>query len=364
MKILSKFKVRPLILLGIVALIIIAPDLKGWVKYRIQKMLYKNEYIQAQQDNIDHGNNVNQVTKSVKFDKDGIENIALITMIKDEEDIIYENLVWHFCIGFRKFVVVDNNSSDKTRFLVEKFRDKVASIATVIIVDDPIVEYIQSKVTTGAMLLAKSIWPKVDWIFPVDGDEFWYPTNKLKDVLIQIPDNKDVVVTQAYNHRPIKASGNYEFSVPFYDNLNFRLKALGVPKVAVRAHLDIVIAQGNHSAEYHSAEYHKKSRIRTRFIGGNKLGLDMRHFEMRSVNQVMKKYGNGSKANILAQKLGLIPESDGVHWTSFEKEMQEKGIENAAIDRFNGSVSSKEDCVQDPLPMREAMKLFEELTAK
>ncbi|MGI4775503.1 MAG: hypothetical protein ACRYE9_00995, partial [Janthinobacterium lividum] len=36
------------------------------------------------------------------FNSEGINNIALVMMTKDEEDIIYQNLVWHFSLGFRK----------------------------------------------------------------------------------------------------------------------------------------------------------------------------------------------------------------------------------------------------------------------
>lgn len=68
--------------------------------------------------------------------KIGIDRIALISMVKDEDDIIYENLVCHFCIGFHKFIIIDNISTDKTRF-IERFRDQVVEKATEIIVDDP-----------------------------------------------------------------------------------------------------------------------------------------------------------------------------------------------------------------------------------
>ena len=213
-------------------------------------------------------------------------------MIKDEDDIIFENLVWHFCVGFRKFVIVDNNSTDKTRSLIEKFRTQVMGKATVIIVDDPIVEYIQSQVTTGAMRLADSIWPQLDWIFPVDADEFWYPTINLREILSQIPVDNDIILTHQYNYTPINSADNYDFSLPFYDTLDYRYKSLpeGLGKVAVRAKHDMEIAQGNHSAHY--LNYHKKTNCEA----GNKLGLNMLHFPMRSVAQVEKKYWNGAKA--------------------------------------------------------------------
>jgi len=43
--------------------------------------------------------------------------------------------------------------------------------------------------------------------------------------------------------------------------------------------------------------------------------------------------------------------------------VQEKSFLQAATDRFNNHVQPKENCVQDPIPMLQAIKLFEELTS-
>jgi len=336
--------------------------LENPLKSKLNKILAKSELKKAEQENLyyEAQNNINLTTKTVKFDENGIDNIALISMVKDEDDIIYENLVWHFCVGFRKFIIIDNNSTDKTRFLIEKFRSQVVEKATVIIVYDPIFEFIQSKKTTGAMYLAHSIWPQVEWIFPVDADEFWYPNTRLQDIISDIPSNKDIIFTNQYNHFPVKTATDFDFSIPFYDSLNFRFKSLspGFGKIALRGKLDMIIAQGNHSAN--SINYNRN----THYIAGNKIGLDMRHFQMRSVKQTEKKYLNGANANNLGQKLGLLSKNSGTHWSAFTAEVTEKGLNQAAIDRFNSHVRPQEDCIQDPLPMKQAFKLFEKLIAQ
>jgi len=109
---------------------------KRTLTYKINKKIKNAEIKNAVKINLDYGDHISK--KDVKFTKEGIKNIALITMIKDEDDVIYDNLVWHFCIGFRKFVIIDNNSTDNTRLLVEKFKKQVASNANVVIIDDPI----------------------------------------------------------------------------------------------------------------------------------------------------------------------------------------------------------------------------------
>ena len=83
-----------------------------------------------------------------------------------------------------------------------------------------------------------------------------------------------------------------------------------------------------------------------------------------SVFQVEKKYWNGAKANIRAQKLGLINKDHGSHWTAFKKEVDEKGLRQSATDRFNSYVKSKDICIEDPLPMEDAFELFNELISQ
>jgi hypothetical protein len=178
--------------------------------------------------------------------------------------------------------------------------------------------------------------------------------------LSKIPDDKDVILTSQYQHVPVQDAENFNQQIPFYDSLNFRLKSLpgGLGKIAVRFKSDVIIAQGNHSAR--STNYNRNMG----YISGNKIGLDMRHFAMRSVAQVEKKYWNGAKANILGQKLGVLPHHAGTHWTAFMHEVKDKGIKQASIDRFNNSVQSKDECIEDPLPMRQGFELFRELIAR
>ncbi len=360
----KKSKVFPKVLFAIVLFVSLgaAFGLTKPIERKLNKMQFKSELLKAEEKNLQIQKLNDNFTeqKSVKFARDGIDNIAYVTMVKDEDDIIYENLVWHFCIGFRKFVIVDNNSTDGTRVLIEKFKKQVENKAIVVIVDDPLVEYIQSKIMTGAMRFAHSVWPDLDWVFPVDADEFWYPNVRLQDILSKIPDSQEVILTLQHNHVPVEEFQDNKKHGVFYKNLNFRLKDLsgGFGKIAVRPGVDVIISQGNHSAR---TIMHNRG---LKYVAGNEIGLDMRHFQMRSVFQVEKKYWNGAKANIRAQKLGLINKNSGVHWTAFKKEVDKKGLRQSAIDRFNSYTKSKKICVDDPLPMEQAFELFNELIAQ
>ena len=47
-------------------------------------------------------------------------------MVKDEDDIIYENLIWHFCIGFPKFIIVDDTDRIAEKKLLNELAKKLA----------------------------------------------------------------------------------------------------------------------------------------------------------------------------------------------------------------------------------------------
>ncbi|MBN9542845.1 MAG: glycosyltransferase family 2 protein [Alphaproteobacteria bacterium] len=294
------------------------------------------------------------------FNEKGIDNIAYIGMVKDEDDIIFENLVWHYSIGFRKFIILNNNSSDQTLDLISKFKEKVKDTATVIIINDPIFEYIQSRKMTGTYKFASSIWSEVEWIFPIDADEFIVPTKDLREALNKVAANIDAIQILCARHHVVK--GSKIDSTPFYDNIKFRENAFKVRlgKVAVRAHKDIVIEQGNHFATKNwSNVLGKKTKIfkSLSYTAGNTLGIHMTEYPIRSLSQVHKKFLNGAKANIAVQKQGKIALAHGSQWSSYEKEMEEKGLK-AAEDRFEKSFIDKDNAVYDPLPIADVLSKF------
>lgn len=49
------------------------------------------------------------------------DDIAAISMIKNEQDIIYRCLLNLYTIGIKKFVIADNLSTDNTRSEMNRF---------------------------------------------------------------------------------------------------------------------------------------------------------------------------------------------------------------------------------------------------
>ena len=48
---------------------------------------------------------------------------AICMMVRDEADIIVQNLQHHYDLGFKKFFILDNNSTDQTAQLIMEFRN-------------------------------------------------------------------------------------------------------------------------------------------------------------------------------------------------------------------------------------------------
>jgi glycosyltransferase involved in cell wall biosynthesis len=304
------------------------------------------------------------------FALEEINNIALITMVKDESDIIFENLVWHFCLGFRKFFIIDNNSTDGTRQIIAKFAELTKNRAKVFILEDPIFEHIQSRIMTGAYDFVRSLWPEVKWVFPVDADEFWLPEQNINQILEKIPDNFDSISTLRISYRPSDDYYNFDPKVPFYKKIHFREKKLtaGAFKAAIRAtDKDLAIAQGNHVVLYQHKKHINLLR-KLKFMGqieaisGNDLGLQMVEYHMRSTEQAHKKLYNGMRASLAAKEQKLIENGIGLHWDQYKSDLEKYGQEAGKI-RFEQTFIKSEEAIDDPLPIDHALKIFTKIIA-
>ena len=98
------------------------------------------------------------------FVRPSLKIVATI-LAKNEEDIIAENIEHHIEQGVSQFIVTNNNSTDHTRSIVEKYPE-VAEI-----IDEPGDNHHQSKWVTRMAKMACKLNP--DWIVHLDADELW-----------------------------------------------------------------------------------------------------------------------------------------------------------------------------------------------
>lgn len=275
-----------------------------------------------------------------EFSKEAIDEVALITMIKNEEDIIFENLVWHFALGFRKFIIANHNSTDGTMNIVNNFIKLTKDHASVELINVASSEYVQSETNTASYKLVSLTWPEVKWVFPVDADEFWTVRKPLKTALNMIPDHARAINVLPSRYVPASDYYSYDKEASFYDRIHYRHYAVTHGKVAVQAGCkDLEIVKGNHYVESKTSE--------VLYVYGNDIGLGMVEFQARSPNQVHAKYSNLIKTdsrNPSAQNFITYVDQD-----------------KAGETKFNESFVDLTYAIDNPLPIGEAREIFCEI---
>jgi len=94
-------------------------------------------------------------------------------LVRDEIDIIRENIEFHLNHGVDFVIITDNGSIDGTRDAIAEYeRMGIAHI-----IDDPIQDCSQHRPVTRMAHLARDRY-KADWVLSNDADEFWYPVSR------------------------------------------------------------------------------------------------------------------------------------------------------------------------------------------
>jgi glycosyl transferase family 2 len=173
--------------------------------------------------------------------------LVLTLVIRDEEDIIKENLDYHLAAGVDFVMIADHQCCDRTMDIVRDYeRQGYASVQS-----QPEPGYYQGRWLTQ---MAKEAFERhaADWIIPGDADEFWWVENggTLKQALEPVP--ASVPALGAARHNFVARSG--QNGAGFLASMTFRevssLNALGARlpgKVCFRARRDLIVRQGSHA---------------------------------------------------------------------------------------------------------------------
>lgn len=244
-----------------------------------------------------------------------IMKLVMTLLVRDEQDIIKENIDFHYAQGVDYFIVTDNLSVDKTPTILQDYVKK-GIVHYLSQTDD---NYHQCAwVTTMAQMAIKEF--KADWVINNDADEFWWPkTGNLKQTFSNLAPEINTLQAQRYNFVAIETP-NIE---AFYQQMIYRevmsLNPLGMPlppKMAHKANEHIIVAQGNHSVE-----------------GFDTLNtavdlIDILHFPLRSYSQFTNKIIKGGSAY---QKNQILPQSVGITWRKLYEEYK---VNNHLIDYY------------------------------
>jgi Glycosyl transferase family 2 len=125
---------------------------------------------------------------------DGGNEMKLVMTLKvrDEDDVLEDNLRFHRALGVDFFIVTDNGSVDRTPEILARYAD--AGLAHVIRDETSELRVNEVRWATEMARLAATEYG-ADWIFHGDADEFWWPARgTLQQILAEIPDRYGAVV--------------------------------------------------------------------------------------------------------------------------------------------------------------------------
>ncbi len=217
--------------------------------------------------------------------------VIAVTLVKDEQDII-EQTVSHMLTQVDEVIVADNDSSDETWDILvglPEYRDRL------ILQPDSDPAYYQSRKMTA--LAAQAAKRGADWVVPFDADEYWYSLHgRIADVLEGV--EASIVPAQMYDHRA--TAKDPDVGNPLERLGWHRREPLGLPKVACRAALPVLIEEGNHGASYR--EVTRADDL-----------LAVRHFPYRSAEQMVRKVINGRAGRAATD----LPKTVGAHWHEY-----------------------------------------------
>jgi hypothetical protein len=172
--------------------------------------------------------------------------LVMTLLVRNEEELLEDNLEYHFAQGVALAIVTDHGSTDATPDILRGYAKR--GLARVLRVEGQ--EHHQSRRVTRMARLA-AIEHGADWVINNDADEFWWPAaGTLHDALNTIPDRYGQVIAPRHDFLPtrIGAAGPFPQQLIVRKRVSTNLKGGPLePKVAHRGHPEVVVAPGNHS---------------------------------------------------------------------------------------------------------------------
>jgi len=173
--------------------------------------------------------------------------LVMALKVRDEEDILEDNLRYHAARGVDFFVVTDNGSVDGTLDILRRWEED-GRLRLIERPDEKFNPNEQAWVSEMARLAATD--HDADWVLHNDADEFWWPLEgTLRDALGGIDARYGVVIVPRVNF-----VGRPDDGGSFTERLTVREAYTPIaPHVAHRARADAVLVKGAHSVDVEAA---------------------------------------------------------------------------------------------------------------
>ncbi len=224
--------------------------------------------------------------------------IVMTLLVRDEEDILRENIEFHLAHGVDEIVLMDNLSIDGTAEIAREY-ERAGRLHYFFQPQD---DYAQGRwVTAMARYAARELG--ADWVINNDADEFWLPeSGSLRDEFASVDPSVMAVAAPRMNFVARTDDGR-----PFWRRMDVRhvvsRNAVGrlLPeKVAHRGHPDVTVVQGNHGITIAGAG-----------VLSSRAAVAILHFPFRSRRQYLNKIVKGGAAYARNAEL---PASVGETW--------------------------------------------------
>lgn len=221
--------------------------------------------------------------------------IVMTILVRNEDDIIRENIEYHLNNGVDHFIITDHHSTDNTPNILREYEKK------------GVVEFLVETSNEHHQALwvsemARKAYEKygADWVINNDADEFWVPQKgNIKDFFESIDDDVYKLHVSRFDffYNPYR-------DIKFYDAMLFREFVKKWTKCCHRGVSDIVVEVGNHDANSKSMQ--EKYRALENIID-----LIIFHFPVRTRERYMKKMIEGTAS---VMNTPGIPSEMFFHW--------------------------------------------------
>ena len=288
-------------------------------------------------------------------------NFWAVGMARDEGDII-DHTMYHLAAnGAAGIIVADNLSKDDTRERMEEAKVNIGKYnpnIEVIILEDNVVEYAQSKKMTA--LAAKAREHGAKWVIPFDIDEIWHsPAGTLQEAFEKLDNEGQDAYRVLYTNHSITEfdeeaispfhSMNYKWNLPTNHKTCFKFR---------ESDREVSISNGNHLVQYNGWNFMSGISYAIDDYGHDKIVfgpqlLEIRHFQWRSLEHFMKKILNAYEA---CRALG--PGADlykGAAWEEHFNIYEAEGIAGL-VEYFEKNILVKGDTgslIFDPAPIKD-----------
>jgi Glycosyl transferase family 2 len=230
--------------------------------------------------------------------------IVMILVVRDEEDIVDEQLRFHLEQGVDFVIATDHRSVDGTTDILRSYERE----GHLHLIREEREDHLHAEFSTTTARLAATDFG-ADWVIHADADEFWWPREgSFADIFRELP-SRFGVVHGFWRHFVLRPDG----AEPFFERMLWRRRPspdADSPyhpsvKVAHRAHPDVELMHGNHKILGRSLE-----------TLPDWLPIEVLHFPIRSVEQLRRKF---------ARARGTV--SPARYRTRIESQLEEDGME-------------------------------------